>query len=262
MPVSVVEVSDDLAPPVPAATCPEPDACGRPLRGGTAIGINDQSGGAATCTGGFVSRNGANYHLLTAGHCAQLTGVVNAAPGDPVYGGPDYARLVGWLTGPMYIPSTGDGFDFVRIRVNRAQRFWHPQNMIFQAEDHEYRIVNKVQRLTDALLGDIVCHYGIGTFTVSNTNRCHPLVGLRVDYPQQPGPRNMGVFKTHTCPGDSGGPIWNPANGWAYGITSADDVGDNCAQSTPLAVQYFTWVSDIEFLTGTDIVTHQQRFPS
>ncbi|WP_146603918.1 S1 family peptidase [Micromonospora deserti] len=161
--------------------------------GGAGLNINDGGVFRPACTGGFTVRTTTAVGTLTAGHC----------PNFLYYGS---ERILSFAAECDPTSSTCDNGDMQ----------WHATSSIaprFRADNDEYRDVATVGF---PVVGDIACHYGIGTGhkvcgAVRQVNTC-----LRLQEPEFVATRlcNAATMKTYiSTHGDSGGP-------WFYGSTA------------------------------------------
>ncbi|MDO8189035.1 MULTISPECIES: S1 family peptidase [unclassified Conexibacter] len=159
--------------------------CDLPMRGGIKI-----SNAGATCTGGFMTQGngGANYFLLTAGHCLNSAGR-GAAVSAYTYNGS--AAAFGVVHNFVYNEATGTDAGIVRW----TNTGWPIiTNSVVAWTIDENRVITGTYEATP---GVWICHSGIHT-------------NIQCGYTAGPA-NSSGIVAVQTCGdhGDSGGPFIN-----------------------------------------------------
>lgn|GEM_PF-1725780 len=197
--------------------------CDPPLRGGPQIVNAD----VKACSLGFVLYNpGVARYATTASHCA---------PSPWSHGGTPI--------GPTHWTQDAGSVDAKAVKIN-SPGYWDATNMIRRPSNLRFRITLQINNPGASLVGNIICRVG----QRNNGNEyCGELVAY---HSSSTGNTNLGkVTGTLACPGDSGGPWFNPSSGRAYGfhVSSTTGCGNN-------ENAWFSWVPYVESASGLDIL--------
>ncbi|WP_326556989.1 S1 family peptidase [Micromonospora sp. NBC_01796] len=162
------------------------------IAGGQGIQVNS----AGRCSLGANVRSGSTHFFITAGHCTIL--------GGTWYAQGNQAPVLGTRVGTSF---PGNDYGLVRYTNGAIP---HPSAV------YTYPGLLPSNGIANAYVGQRVCRSGSTTGV-----RCGTVVALNqtVNYSQG---SVHGLIRTNICaePGDSGGPLYDPANGNVLGILS------------------------------------------
>lgn len=168
------------------------------IAGGQAI-----YGGSSRCSLGANARRGTAYYFVTAGHCTNVA--------STWYANSAHTTVLGSRAGTSF---PGNDYGLVRY-TNTA--ISHPSAV------YTYPGQIAIRAAGNAYVGQRVCRSGSTTGV-----RCGLVTGLNqtVNYAQGVV---YGLIRTNICaePGDSGGPLYDPATGAILGILSGGS--GNCS---------------------------------
>jgi hypothetical protein len=218
--------------------------CDPPFRGGLEVrpdANGDNQADGALCTSGFNARRtifGSEWLATTAGHCSRGDGV-----------NWKHSSVEDHLIGPEVGHQSFGAVDTTIIRFQDPPA-WKPTNIIRRPSNNSFTITSKVGTPSSALVGTTYCHVGA---RLSGHETCGPLVTHNYASGDQ---TNMGyVDAAMACPGDSGGPWFQPSNhraaGFHMGSTGPHDQCPGPADEDSA----FTWVSYFEGASAATILT-------
>jgi hypothetical protein len=196
-------------------------ACGRPLRGGVAIGEHTNGFGQLNpaCTAGFkaIGNTSGNRFVLTAGHCGEDGGKWKAANGDTFEEKPEG---IGFAEGINY-----PGGDWEAIKANGS--YWDTSPWPSKVAVWGGELERSIESESSSYPGEWVCHSGLTTGTTCGYVQW---LDLTAEVKQPGGSYQLEYHLTdfegsEVCAdhGDSGGPVF--AGHTALGLLSAAEEG-------------------------------------
>ncbi|BCL17979.1 S1 family peptidase [Micromonospora sagamiensis] len=182
------------------------------IAGGEAI----YAGGGGRCSLGANVRSGSTWYFVTAGHCT--------AAGSTWYANSGQSTVLGSRAGSSF-----PGNDYGIVRYTNTS-IAHPSAV------HTYPGLLTINGVGSPYVGQRVCRSGSTTGV-----RCGYVQALNATVNYAEG-SVFGLIRTNICaePGDSGGPLYDPATGRILGILSGGS--GNCATG---GVSYYQPIAEI-----------------
>ncbi|MEO3776467.1 S1 family peptidase [Micromonospora sp. B11E3] len=181
------------------------------------------AGGGGRCSLGANVRSGTTYYFVTAGHCTSV--------GSTWYADSAGATVLGTRTGSSF---PGNDYGIVRYTSSVS----HPSAV------YTYPGLLTVNSAGNAYVGQYVCRSGSTTGV-----RCGYVTALNATVNYAEG-TVYGLIRTNICaePGDSGGPLYNPATGQILGILSGGS--GNCTSG---GTSFYQPITEILAVYGVTI---------
>lgn len=218
-------------------TCSSRNNCAFPFRAGT------QTTGQTNCTLGFVMKDWAGVRFQsTAGHCP------GAQPA------PYYHYHGGWQIGPDHWTEQphhlNRGVDLKIIRQNNQGQN-APANFIYRDESTTTQVWYKN---TDP---SQVHRYRVCFVGTNSGQQCGTVQSTSTSSNGTPGFGRIAI--NQVCKGDSGGPVFHPADTKAYGLMSRAPIpqGVTCIvdpSGSQLVTADITWVATYEAASGHSVL--------
>ena len=165
---------------------------------------------------------GFSGYLLSAGHCA-------ADNKDKVR----YGNSSGSIMGTQIWEQDAGSVD-ASIINSAAATLTQDRGNIWRSEDNSWPIYG-TQTRSASTLGNVLCCAGY------NGEACGQLISKTIS---RNGNTNVGRLEhTSACPGDSGGPVFDPETHYAVGIHQSSS---NSAKCTSWEDSYFTFISELQ----------------
>jgi hypothetical protein len=202
--------------------------CPPPLRGGIRI-----AGEIACSTGFVVTTSSGAPAVTTAGHCPPATSTL-------------YMHRTTTVGSTLAVVDSGD-VDARAVSIDNAA-YWSPANWVLHQgfgnfpPNETFPITSRAVK-TDIVLGLYLCRTGFKTNT--QCGEVNNLRGFRTG--------NKRLFGIRACAasGDSGGPVYDPSSGRAYG----QHMASSSAGCTETETSFFSPIDSIEAALGVTVRT-------
>ncbi|MCY3851318.1 MAG: trypsin-like serine protease [Acidimicrobiaceae bacterium] len=184
------------------------------------------------CSTGFTATHvygglGYSGYLLNGGHCAADNG--------------DYVRH-GGSSGPIMGTQSWEqdsGSVDASIINNVGGTMAQDKGNIWRSIDSSWPIYGTQSR-TEAELGRVLCRTGY------RSEACGQLISKSIS---RNGNTNVGRLEhTSACPGDSGGPVFDPETHYAVGLHQSSSDSSGCTSQED---SYFTFISELQAVVPT-----------